>query len=169
MVPCCARASKRRETKRNIPRESRLRRKTQKEDAKEQGVFRDVQGNPSGLHSRAFTRKVGQGGRVQLTEWTDHRATHEKVGVLQAKKTGGRAKRSGRHISRGKVPVTATNAKNTPELPMATTLRLRSPKLTQKMCCKGTRGSKLPLGKEPFYHQSRGTPPTGAGRRHPEQ
>ena len=169
MVPCCARASKRRETKRNIPRESRLRRKTQKEDAKEQGVFRDVQGNPSGLHSRAFTRKVGQGGRVQLTEWTDHRATHEKVGVLQAKKTGGGAKRSGRHTSRGKVPVTATNAKNTPELPMATTLQLRSPKLTQKMCCKGTGGIKTPLGKEPFHRQSRGTPSTGVGHCHSKQ
>ena len=66
--------------------------KTQKEDPKEQGVFWDIQGNPSGLHSRALTQKVGQGGRGQLTERTNHRAAHKKVRVLQAKKTGGHAK-----------------------------------------------------------------------------
>ena len=69
--------------------------KTQKEDPKEHGVFRDIQSNPSGLHSGALTQKVVQGGRGQLTERTNHRATHEKVGVLQTKKTGSRTKRGG--------------------------------------------------------------------------
>ena len=69
--------------------------KTQQEDPKEPAAFRDIQGNPSGLHSRALTQKVGQGGRGQLTERTNHRAAHEKVRVLQAKKMGSHAKHGG--------------------------------------------------------------------------
>ena len=76
------------------PTETPSRIKTQKEDPEKQEVCWDIQGNPSGLHSRTLTQ-VGQGGRGQLTERTNHRAAHVKVRVMQAKKASGRAKCGG--------------------------------------------------------------------------